>query len=141
MNTRRSRCANPAQSRVGEPPAISPASCGDTHSSASTKYTQSCRISGSRSAKSRCAENPSHGCSTTSAPIDFAAATVPSVEPESTTTTWSAQPTEARHRRMFGSSFSVSTITLIGTLPGGGSSPAWYGRRFSLVIGAVPIAS
>ena len=124
MNTRRSRCANPAHSGSASCAAISAASCGDTHSSASTKYTQSCRSSGSRSAYSRCAENPSHGCSTTSAPSERASGTVPSAEPESTTTTWSAHATEARHRRMFGSSFSVSTTTLTGTLPGGGSSPA-----------------
>ena len=76
MNTRRSRCANPAQSGSASCAAISAASCGDTHSSASTKYTQSWRISGSRSAHSRCAEKPSQGCSTTSAPSERASGTV-----------------------------------------------------------------
>ena len=42
---------------------------------------------------------------------------------------------------MFGSSSRVSTTTLTGTLPGGGSSPAPYGRRPSLVIRGSPAAS
>jgi hypothetical protein len=124
MKTSRSRWAKAAQSGARSAPAISMASCGDTHSSASTKYTQSCRSTGSRSANSRCAENPGQGCVTTSAPSARASGTVASVEPESTTTTWSAHPSDLRHRPMFGSSLSASTTALTWTPRAGGLSPA-----------------
>ena len=96
---------------------------------------------GRRRANSRWAENPSHGCSTTSAPKERAIGTVSSAEPESTTTVWFAHATESRHRRMFGSSSRVSTTTLTGTFPRPGSSPARYGRSPSLVTAPVPAAS
>ena len=50
--------------------------------------------------------------------------TVSSVDPESITITWSAHAIEPRQRAMFASSSRVSTTTVTGTLPGGGSSPA-----------------
>ena len=46
-----------------------------------------------------------------------------------------------RHRAMLTSSSRVSTTTLTGTLPGGGSSPARHGRRPSLVTSYPPASS
>ncbi len=64
-----------------------------------------------------------------------------SVEPESTTSTWSAHASEARQRTMFASSSRVSTTTLTGTLPGGGASPGGTvaARAWSLEASEHPV--
>lgn len=110
MHTRRSRCAKPAHCVSVGLMAISLASCGDTHSSASTKYAQ-------------CAEAVVAGAHTRVAPKTPATAgppprprppvrEAPCGQLSRSPPPRQAHATEARHRRMSGSSFSVSTTSL-----------------------------